>query len=76
VVALWPYRIYLLDRSNVQAPPFEVELASDKDARHFAALMLDKQAITPCAEAWDGARLDAGRIVPADPDQGNGKPAG
>jgi hypothetical protein len=56
--AIRPYRIYLLDPSNVQAPPFEVELASDKDARHFAALMLDKQAtIHPCAEVWDGARL-------------------
>jgi hypothetical protein len=51
------YRIYLRDPSNVLAPPFEVELASDKDARQFAVLMLDKQAVHPCAEIWERARL-------------------
>jgi hypothetical protein len=55
--AIRPYRIYLLDPSHVQAPPFEVELASDKDARQFAALMLDKQVIHPSAEVWERARL-------------------
>ena len=51
------YRVYLRGQRNVLALPFEVNLASDKAAREFAALMLDKEAVCPCAEIWERARL-------------------
>ena len=51
------YRVYLRDASNVLAKPYEVDLASDEDARGLAVLMLDRQAVYPCVEVWDRGRL-------------------
>ena len=56
-IAIRSYRIYLRDASNRLARPHDVDLASDEDARELAALMLDGQAVYPCAEVWDRARL-------------------
>ena len=51
------YRVYLRDAENALAQSHDVELASDEDAREFAARMLDQQNAHPCAEVWDRARL-------------------
>jgi hypothetical protein len=55
--AIRSYRIYLRNASNALARAHDAELASDKDARELAALMLDEQATHTCAEVWDRARL-------------------
>ena len=55
--AIRSYRIYLRNASNALARAHDAELASDKDARELAALMLDEQAVHTCAEVWDRARL-------------------
>jgi hypothetical protein len=55
--AIRSYRVYLRDATNVLAKPYDVDLASDDDARGLAVLMLDQQAVYPCVEVWDRARL-------------------
>ena len=55
--AIRSYRLYLRDATNAFARPYDVELASDDEARELAALMLDEQVHYPCAEVWDRARL-------------------
>jgi hypothetical protein len=55
--AIRSYRVYLRDASNVLAKPYDVDLASDDDARGLAVLMLDQQAVYPCVEVWDRERL-------------------
>ena len=56
-VAIRSYRIYLRDAENVLASGHDVDLASDEEARQLAALMIEEQAVYPCAEVWDRARL-------------------
>jgi hypothetical protein len=51
------YRIYLRDAGNLLARSYDVDLASDDDARGLAVLLLDRQAVYPCVEVWDRARL-------------------
>ena len=55
--AIRSYRIYLRDSSAALARAHDVDLASDEDACQLAALMLDDQAVYPCVEVWDRARL-------------------
>jgi hypothetical protein len=55
--AIRSYRLYLRDATNAFARPYDVELASDDEARELAALMLDEHVHYPCAEVWDRARL-------------------
>ena len=55
--AIRSYRIYLRDAENVLAVGHDVELASDEDAREFAARMIGEKTSFPFAEVWDRARL-------------------
>jgi hypothetical protein len=55
--AIRSYRVYLRDAESVLAKPYDVDLSSDEDALSLAVLMLDRQAIYPCVEVWDRARL-------------------
>ena len=55
--AIRSYRIYLRDAANALARAYDVDLGSDEEAHKLAALMLDEQAIHPCAEVWDRTRL-------------------
>ena len=51
------YRVYLRDAESLLARTYDVDLASDEDARSLAVLLLDQQAAYPCVEVWDRARL-------------------
>lgn len=55
--AIRSHRIYFRDADNLLARHYDVDLASDDDARVVAVLMLDRQALYPCVEVWDRARL-------------------
>ena len=55
--AVRSYRVYFGDGTNAIARSYDVDLASDGEARDLAMLMLDEQAIYRCAEVWDRARL-------------------
>jgi hypothetical protein len=52
-----PYRLYLCGGTTLRTRRHDADLASDKDARELAALMLDEQPAYPCVEIWDRARL-------------------
>ena len=56
-VAIRSYRIFLCDAENALARPYDVDLASDTEARERARHMLDEQTAYTCAEVWDRARL-------------------
>jgi hypothetical protein len=53
------YRIYLREAANAMSRVYDVDLGSDEDAPQLAAVMLNEQAIYPCAEGLgsDPARL-------------------
>ena len=56
-IAIRSYRIYFRDAKKMLARPYDVDLASDEEARDLAAQMLAEQAVYPCVEVWDRARL-------------------
>jgi hypothetical protein len=56
-VAIRSYRIFLCDAQNALVRPYDVDLASDTEARERAKHMLDEQTAYTSAEVWDRARL-------------------
>ena len=50
------YRIYLRDAHDHIANAHDVDFGCDEEVRRLAVTML-KQAIYPCADVWDRARL-------------------
>ena len=56
-IAIRSYRIYFRDSLGMLSPPYEVDLASDEEARQLAGQMLDERSSCACAEVWDRARL-------------------
>ncbi len=55
--AIRSYRIYFRDTTDAFTRTYEVDLASDNEARELAARMLNEQGACPSAEVWDRARL-------------------